>query len=145
MSFGGINEYFFGETSADWVGNDLNNVGSLSIFDSAQDNTFTISSSVDLAANRVLNLPLITADDTFAFLGVDQTFTGIINFVDDNSSMTTFTLTSYGSTESLIVQRRARGTLATPVAINDNAESKEPELIEENAHPELSPGTPGVD
>jgi len=68
----------------DAANHSLSNLSSLSINDSAADNTFTISSSVDLASDRIINLPLLLANDTFVFENfiqdiTNKTFTGTTN------------------------------------------------------------------
>lgn len=49
-------------------------LAALSVLDSASNNYYTLTRS-DLAADRNLALPLLTADDTFAVLGLAQTYT----------------------------------------------------------------------
>lgn len=56
---------FFGSFNFDSTGAVVNNPGATF--------TYTITAAA-IAANRVLNLPLLTGDDTFAVLGLAQTF-----------------------------------------------------------------------
>lgn len=62
-------------------------INNLRINDSSADHVYTIAPA-ELSADRTLNLPLITATDTLATLGLAQTFTATQTFNTDAASTT---------------------------------------------------------
>lgn len=81
-----------------------------------------------ILANRIATLPLLTADDTFAFLGVAQTFTGSNTFTSDvllaaadgDETDILGTVYSNGQFDTTGYRgRRARGTFATPLTVQN--------------------------
>jgi len=114
-------------TSVDANDFNITKLNSISINDSANNNTFTISSSVDLAADRTINLPLVTADDTFAMLGVSNRFTENNTFeknillVSDVSCTSIFsTVAANNGLGARLVGQFTRGTIASQLPILDN-------------------------
>ena len=57
----------------------INAAGSLQLFNPAGTFKYSITPAAILA-DRILNLPLISATDTLVSLGLDQTFTGVLTF-----------------------------------------------------------------
>jgi len=97
------------------------NVSGISTFLSSQlkirnpANTFEYGiAAAAIAANRTLNLPLITADDTVATLGLSQTFSG-------NITVSTGNIAHTGTTQNFTAQSYTTGTVTIGGALQTGA------------------------
>ncbi len=113
--------------TASFQDNSITDIASILLNDSDDSNTYTILGGA-LAADFNVTIPAISANDTFALLGVDQTFSGSNSFASDillqradgaeiDIIGTTFSNSSGDRSE--FSGRKARGTPSTPLAVLD--------------------------
>ena len=114
-----------GQTS--FEDNPIINIGSILLNDDDDSNAYTILGGA-LTGDFNVTIPTITANDTFALLGVDQTFTGSNTFTSDilltaadnaETDIIGIVFSNNAGDSSEFTGRRARGTLASPLPVQD--------------------------